>query len=124
MSPVVKSPRDTVKIPMFVPPSAATGSVAKMVTAGRPGGRTIIVMGSELLVAPRLSVATACNTYSPAAGGDHHMQNGLTGLALDGLLVVIPMLFVPTKNSTVATKSSTSWASAQMPIVTGKLQVE
>src|SRR6185369_5659841 len=63
--------------------------------------RTLICTGSEAAVRPLVSVALAVRIYSPANTFDQTRQNGLIGLPLIGLLVLMPMLVVPAKNSTV-----------------------
>src|SRR2546430_13190630 len=77
-----------------------------------------MVVGSEPLEAPRLSVAFAVNVYSPATTLDQVNTKGPMGFAT-GTFVVTPRLIVPAKNSTVATSSSTSSACAINVILAG-----
>src|SRR5437588_6957 len=82
-----------------------------------------MLTGSEVVMAPPLSVAFAVKTYWPAGTLAQVRQNGLAGPTLIGLLVLIPRLLAPAKNSTVATNPSTSRASAQILILAGAVKV-
>src|SRR5262245_56830895 len=100
--------------------SLALGSLAQIVTIGTKGGdRTVMCTGSEVPVAPLVSVALVVKVYSPAGGFVQKRQNR----SRRGLLVTIPRLLVPAKNSTVVTNVSRSRAVAQMEILTGAVNL-
>src|SRR5438552_19200696 len=80
---------------------------------------TEMLTGRETVDAPPLSVATAVKTKLPTGALDQTRQKGLAGPTAIGLFVRMPRLLVPAKNSTVATKPSTSPASAQMGMLAG-----
>src|SRR5439155_10233856 len=79
--------------------------------------------GAEVAMAPWSSVALAVRMYAPAGTLVHVSMNGFSGPTISGLFVVTPRLWVPSKNSTVATKPSTSSGRAERRILAGAIKV-
>src|SRR5882724_1308880 len=105
-------------------PSIAKGSLATMLTiggrlvGGGSPGRMVMFTAGDTFEAPTLSVATAVKAYEPVGGLLQTSINTLVGQIAGQLGPQAvrhspcprPRLFVPSKNSTLATVPSRSWA--------------